>query len=177
MQTSDRVLARRYAQALFLSAAEHKQEEKVRQELLEAYKALAPRMHALKNPTIAPSEKKALTKKAAAGASSRTQHFLELLIDKQRMALLPVIVGDVGKLLDEGAGRVRAQVRSAVELSAEEQKALVQRLKRFSGKDVVLETKVDPELLGGVVVRMGDTVLDASLSGKLRQLAARLTEE
>lgn len=177
MNTSDRVLARRYAQALFLAAAEGGQQEKVRNELGEAYKALAPQLNILKSPTVAPKQKKELVAKAAPSLSSKTRSFLELLIDKKRVSLLPVIVGDLGKIADEGAGRVRAHIRSAAELSPAEVQALTDKLKRFSGKEVVAETKIDPELLGGVVVRMGDLVLDGSIQGKLKNLAAVLTEE
>ena len=177
MNASDRLLGRRYARALFLSAAESGGEDKVRSELSEAYKSLSGQMHLLKNPTIAPKDHKALIAKAAPNLSPKTKHFLELLIDKKRINLLPAIVGDLIRIADDSAGRVRAQVKSASELSQEELDALTQRLKKYSGKDVVAETKVDPELLGGVVVRMGDLVLDGSISGKLRNLAAALIEE
>ncbi|MBI4348146.1 MAG: ATP synthase F1 subunit delta [Elusimicrobia bacterium] len=177
MNTSDRTLSRRYAAALYLSAAESGWQDKVRSELSEAYKSLSGQLHILKNPTIAPKELKALVAKAAPNLSPKTRHFLELLIDKKRINLLPIIVGDVTRISDEKAGRVRAQVKSAAELSPQELEQLVVKLKKFSGKDVVAETKVDPELLGGVVVRMGDLVLDGSIQGKLRNLASALTEE
>ncbi|MCX5787206.1 MAG: ATP synthase F1 subunit delta [Elusimicrobia bacterium] len=177
MQASDRVLARRYAEAFYLSAQEGGEQEKARVELMDAYKALTPRLGALKNPTLPAREKKALVLAAAPGLSTRTRGFLDLLIDKKRIGVLPAVVGDVGRIVDEKAGRVRAQVRSAAELSPAELQTLAQRLKRFIGKDVVVEAKVDPELLGGVVVRMGDLVLDGSIQGKLRDLAAKLVEE
>lgn len=177
MNASDRTLARRYAQALYLSAAEGGGQDKVRSELAEAYKSLSGQMHLLKNPTIAPKDHKALVAKAAPNLSPKTRHFLELLIDKKRINLLPAIAGDLMRIADEGAGRVRAQVRSASELSQAELDTLLQRLRKFSGKDVVTETRADPELLGGVVVRMGDLVLDGSIQGRLRGLAAQLLEE
>lgn len=174
MNSSDRVVARRYAAALFEASAG--KGEQLRQELGDAYRRLAPSLETLKNPTVAPAAKKELAAKNAGGASERTLNFLKLLIDKKRMGLLPIIVSDFGRLLDENAGRVRAQVRSAAELGPQELDLLAKRLKAVAGKDVVVEAKVDPELLGGVVVRMGDTVLDGSIQGQLRQLKARLTE-
>lgn len=176
MNASDRALSRRYAAALYLSAAEGDGQDRVRSELSDAYKSLSEQMHILKNPTIAPKDLKALIAKSAPDLSPKTRHFLELLIDKKRINLLPSIVGDLIRICDEKAGRVRAQLRSAAELSGPELDSLVQRLKEFSGKDVVAETKVDPEVLGGVVVRMGDLVLDGSIQGKLRGLAAQLLE-
>ncbi len=177
MNASDRTLSRRYAMALYLSAAEGGGQDRVRSELAEAYKSLSGQMAVLKNPTISAKEHKALVAKTAPNLSPKTKHFLELLIDKKRINLLPAIAGDLMRIADEGAGRVRAQVRSASELSQPELDSLLQRLKKYSGKDVLAETKIDPELLGGVVVRMGDLVLDGSIAGKLRNLASALTEE
>lgn len=174
MQSSDRVVARRYAAALFLSAG--KGGDALRQELAEAYKHLGPKLELLKNPTIAPAAKKDLVAKAATGASAPVLNFLKLLVDKKRMGLLPAIVTDVAKLIDESTGKVRAQVRTAADLTPAELETLIKRLSKFTGKDVVVDVKTDPELLGGVVVRMGDTVLDGSIQGQLKALAARLIE-
>ena len=176
MQSSDRVLARRYAQALFLAAAENGQAGSVRQELSDAYRAVVGQLEALKSPRTGGAAKKELVRKAlGGGAPARVSHFFDLLIDKKRVGLLPHIVSDLGRIHDEHHGRVRAQVRAAAELSGADAERLAQRLKRFSGKDVTLEVRVDPELLGGLVVRMGDTVIDGSLQGKLRRLSQTLT--
>jgi F-type H+-transporting ATPase subunit delta len=80
-------------------------------------------------------------------------------------------------MLDAQRGTVRAHVRSAGRLGEAEQRRLTDDLRKFSGKEVILDVKESPELLGGVVVRMGDWVLDGSLQGKLRRLAAQLVEE
>lgn len=176
MQSSDRVLARRYAAALFLSASEKGQAASVRQELSDAYRAVVGQLEALKSPRTGVAAKKELVRKSlGAAVPARISHFFDLLIDKKRVGLLPHIVSDLGRIHDEHHGRVRAQVRAAAELSPAEADTLTQRLKRFSGKDVQLEVKVDPDLLGGLVVRMGDTVLDGSLQGKLKRLSQTLT--
>ncbi|MBI4423498.1 MAG: ATP synthase F1 subunit delta [Elusimicrobia bacterium] len=175
MQSSDRAVARRYAAAFFQSAGPGAG-EKLRQELAEAFRALGPKLDVLRMPTVAPNVKKELAATAAGGVSAQTLSFLKLLIDKKRIGLLPVIVADFGRLLDESAGRLRAQVRAASELSPAELETLAKKLRAFTGKDVVLEIKTDPELLGGAVVRMGDTVLDGSIQGQLKRLAARLIE-
>ncbi len=178
MQSSDRVLAKRYAQALFLSASDDKNgADALKQQLGEAFKALSPDLQVLKSPTLGAAAKKSLLRKKIGSAPPKIFHFMELLIDKKRVALLPLITSDLARIVDENAGRVRAQVRSAAELGAEDYKTLTRKLEKFSGKEVAAEVKVDPSLLGGVVVRMGDYVLDGSLLGKLRQLATRLAEE
>lgn len=177
MNASDRVLARRYAQALYLAAAEGGGQDKAHADLASAYMALASRLDFLKNPTVSSRDHKALVERIVPGRSPLIRHFLDLLIDKKRIALLPSIVADLQRVADERAGRVRAQIRSAAELSPEELDGLVRRLKKFSGKDVVAQARPAPELLGGAVVRMGDLVLDGSIQGGLKRLAARLVED
>lgn len=178
MQSSDRVLARRYAQAFFEAAASKKEEEAARKELAEAYKALLPRMEFYKHPMMGAAKQKSALKEALGkSAGPRTLRFFELLIEKKRFGLLPYIVNNFGKLLDEHQGVVRAHVRAASALSEAEQAQLQKRLAAFTGKKVAIETKIAPELLGGVVVRMGDWVLDGSLQGKLGRLKQEFTKE
>ncbi|MEK7657044.1 MAG: ATP synthase F1 subunit delta [Elusimicrobiota bacterium] len=179
MNLSDRVLARRYAMAFCLSAAGKgaaggEAEEKAVGELLRAAHSLQDEMPSLKDPRVSPAEKKALIKRALPDASARTLRFLDLLIDKKRFGLLPHVTGDLGRILDERKGTVRASARSAHDLAPAEAEALRARLAAFSGKSVVLDFKTDPELLAGAVVRMGDWVLDGSLAGQLRRLGESL---
>lgn len=177
MRASDRDLARRYVSALFQSARAGGDDERVRRELGEAYRLLAPHLKRFRNPAYGAAKQRAFLRATVGHAvSARTLRFLDLLMDKRRFYLLPATVGELGRLMDEHKGLVRAQVRYAGELGVKAAEALRMRLKAFSGKDVALEPRSAPELLGGVVVRMGDWVLDGSLQGKLRRLAARLTE-
>lgn len=176
MQGSDRVLARRYSHAFFQSAAQDQEEDQAFKELSEAYRALSNRMAAFNPMTGAARQKSLLKKELGSKASARTLHFLELLVDKKRFNLLPTIVFDTGRILDEKRGVIRAQVKAAAALTDQEKEALSRRLRKFSGKDVALDVKTDPGLLGGVVVRMGDWVLDGSIRGKLRKMARQLVE-
>lgn len=178
MQASDRILARRYAQALFEVGIEHKQEERIQQDLAETVKLLRDQMEIFKNPIVGALRQKTLLKNIVGlKISARTLKFLELLLDKKRFFLLPLAAMDYGTLLDTHRGVMRAQVRSAGKLGEPEQDRLRRDLKTFFGKDVALEVRESPELLGGMVVRVEDWVLDGSLQGKLRRLAAQLTEE
>lgn len=178
MQSSDRVLARRYAQAYFESAADRKEEEKARKELTEAYQAVLPRIDYYKHPMMgATKQKNSLKEALGPKAGPRTLRFLELLIEKKRFALLPYIVNNFGKLLDEHQGVMRAHVKTASDLSEAEKEKLAKKLAAFTGKSVAIETKIAPELLGGVVIRIGDWVLDGSLQGQLRRLKQEFTKE
>lgn len=175
MQLSDRVLARRYAAALYQSAAGAKEEEKVGADLSKAARALAANMGTFHHPRVSGADKKALLKKELGESVSKTVlRFLELLIEKKRFSLLPAMAGDYQRLWDEGRGIVHASVRSAAPLGELESKLLSQRLGAFLDKKVALDVKEDPELMAGVLVRVGDWVFDGSLKGKLRALGARL---
>lgn len=178
MQASDRILAHRYAKALFQGSLERKEESRVQQDLMDTLKLLRDQMEKFRNPLLGAARQKTLLKNlVGTKVSSTALRFFELLIDKKRFILLPWIAMEFGSLLDAHRGLVRAQVRAASKLGDKEIERLRGDLKKFSGKDVAVEVKEAPELLGGMVVRMGDWVLDGSLQGKLRRLAAQLVEE
>lgn len=175
MQISDRVLSRRYALALYLSAAERGEQEAVSAELARVYRALLDRMPAFKHPRASAAEKKALLRRAVGDAvSPRLLAFLDLLIDKKRFGLLPTMAQDLAAVHDERRGVVNASVRSAAELSPKDAEALRAALSKRAGRAVNIEVKVFPDLLAGVVVRMGDWVFDGSLKGRLKRLTAEL---
>jgi F-type H+-transporting ATPase subunit delta len=105
--------------------------------------------------------------------SKETQAFLDLLIDKQREEHLPAIITEFRVLCDVRRGIVNAHVTSAADISPAQEKLLQKELGRITGKDVRLSTAVDATLRGGLVVRVGDTVLDASLRRQLEILRER----
>ena len=178
MQASDRILAHRYAKALFQAGLERKEEARVQQDLADTLKLLREQLGKFRNPLLGAAKQKTLLKSlVGTKVSATTLRFLELLVDKKRFSLLPWITMEFGAMLDAQRGLVRAQVRSAAKLGDKELDRLKSDLKRFTGKDVAVEVKEAPELLGGMVVKMGDWVLDGSLQGQLRRLAAQLVEE
>ncbi len=171
MQASDRVLAGRYASALFQAAAAKGEEQKVQADLGSAHKLLLDAMSALRHPRVPPASKKKLVHDALAGkVGPTTLRFLDLLIDKKRFDLMIMISSVYAKLAADKRGAAKAQVRTAKPLSADEQKQLAAKLKNFSGKEIELDVKEDPELIGGITVKIGDWVLDSSLRGQLRRL-------
>ncbi|MFA5140163.1 MAG: ATP synthase F1 subunit delta [Elusimicrobiota bacterium] len=175
MTASDRILARRYAAALFLCATGAREEDRTAAELREAVRAVAPRMALFRHPKVPVSQKREMLRKELGDrVSGRTLRWLELLVEKKRFNLLPQAASDFAGLLDEARGTVRASVRSAFELDARQTQELSRRLEAFGGKKVLLSAGVDEGLLAGMVVRMGDWVLDSSLQGELRRLRERL---
>src|SRR3989338_1680360 len=178
MQSSDRVLAWRYARALFDSACEAREESRVHEDLSSAYGLILKCLPLLKHPRIdAADKKKKLDRALGKKVSVQTLRFLKLLIDKKRFELLPMIAANFGKQLAEKNNSAKAYVRASAPLSADADKKLKETLKNFAGKNIELEVKIDPEILGGVVVRLGDWVLDSSLRGKLRMLSKTLANE
>ncbi len=103
-------------------------------------------------------------------------NFLRLLVDKGRISFLPGICLDFQRLTEEHQGLLRAPVVSAVPLDADQEARLKRELDRITGKDVILEKRVDPSILGGVVVHLGDKIIDRSLRRGLRQLADTLVQ-
>lgn len=172
MQASDRVLAWRYSRALFMSACQAQTEDRIQNDLAGVYGLVFGHMPLLRHPRVPVPEKKRKLEQILSGKAEKlTVRFLKLLIDKKRFELLPLIAADFSKQLAEKNNQAKAMVRSAAALSPEAEKKLKEKLKNFIGKNVELEVKIDPEILGGVVVRLGDWVLDSSLRGRLRMLS------
>ena len=171
MQASDRVLAGRYAAALFQAASAKGDEQKVQTDLGSAHKLLLDAMSALRHPRVPPASKKKLVHDALDGkVGATTLTFLDLLVDKKRFDLMIMVSAVYAKLAAEKRGAAKAHVRTAAPLSAEAQKQLVEKLKKFTGKEIELDVKEDQELIGGITVKIGDWVLDSSLRGQLRRL-------
>ncbi|MFO0002631.1 MAG: ATP synthase F1 subunit delta [bacterium] len=108
------------------------------------------------------------------GLHPHVASFLRLLLDKDRFAALADIAREYRALADAEAGRVRATVTTAAELTPATRDAVANALVRSTGKKVVLETRVDPALLGGLVAQVGGRVYDASLRTRLERLQLSL---
>ena len=103
-----------------------------------------------------------------------TVNFIRLLIEKGRIDHLPKIREEFDRLQEEYQGNLRAQVKTAVPLSGEQESRLKSQLDRITGKNVEIEKQVDPAMLGGVVVHLGNKIIDGSLRQGLRQLEESL---
>ena len=130
-------------------------------------------------PAVPTSRKRAvLTKLAAeAGLAPMIRNFLCVILDHRRIAQLTEIRQAFETILDEQTGFVSAQVTSATALDDNQWKAIETELARMTGKQVRMHTKVDPELLGGVMAKVGSTVYDGSLRGQLEGMRHKLVSE
>ena len=168
-------LAGRYAVALFELAQEQ-----------DALDAVASDLHALRDlldgsadlarlirsPVLSREEQaRAVTAVGErAGFAPLTLQFLGLLAHKRRLFALPDVIEAYDAMLSEHRGEVGAEVVSAVPLSADQLESVERQLAAAAGQTVKLSTTVDPSLLGGLVVRVGSRMIDASIRTKLRQL-------
>lgn len=107
-------------------------------------------------------------------ASELFTNFLRVLARHDRLELLPAIFTESRTLNERRTGRRRVQVSTAKPLSSEDEQKIRNRLNESLPFDPILETKVKPELLGGLVIQVGDTVYDSSLRTRLKQLKDRL---
>ena len=114
---------------------------------------------------------------ARVGGSKIVRNFLFVVVDHQRMHILPEMITAFQQVIQQRQGIAEAQISSAVELNAAQKAEMEFTLERMTGKRVEAKFLLEPGLLGGAVVRVGDTVYDGSLRSRLNELRARLASE
>jgi len=172
-------IARRYAKALLLIGKEDGQTEIYREEL-NAFSELMEREGELNQALINPlydtgARKKVLEAVLAKLSLSKVMNaFLLLLFEKSRVSFLANINDFYQNLADELKGVARASLVSATELSSETIEKIRSSLSQKTGKDIVLECAQDSSLIGGIVTRIGDLVLDGSIKTQLLNMRESL---
>jgi len=170
-------LARRYSQALFKIASETSLDP-IDTDLRELTKLVEENeevKNTLLHPHISVSDKKAIMDKLLGEEfGATTRHFLYLLIDRKRESLLPFIQREFTKLADEARQVVEAKVASAIALSASQLDDLKQAIGRMTGKDVRIISEVRAELIGGILIQVGDSVMDGTIAHALQKMRVGL---
>lgn len=133
----------------------------------------------LSDPAVSREAKHAVIEKLAArlGASKIIRNFLFVVVDNRRTQHLPKIIETFQQVIRQRQGVAEASVQSATELNPTQKTQLLQTLERVTGKKIQATYSLDPALLGGAVVRIGDTIYDGSLKNQLNQMRARLAAE
>ena len=169
---------KRYAQALFQIAREHGTEELWLDGLRQAQQSLSepPVSTYLALPQVHLDQKDKVVQQVLADLAPYLSNLVRLLASRRSLALLPAVVQAYEALLDASRGRVRAVVTSAVPLAQGQQERLQQLLGEMLDKEVVLSARQDPAVVGGLVVRVGDRVIDGSTRTRLESLRRRLSE-
>lgn len=168
-------VAKRYAKALVEVATASNELDGVRQDLLAFAELLRDHRDLrqfVSNPSVSRRDAGEVIKDVTAAMNVRplTATFLRILLEGGRLAGLETILRAYELLVDEWLGRVKALVTSAAPMDADAQERLRRRLGEVTGKDVYLELRQDPTLLGGVVTQIGSRVFDGSLKTQLARL-------
>ncbi len=131
----------------------------------------------LSSPSINPKRKRAVIEKVSDRMELPrfVRNFLFVLSDHRRLPLVREVSDIAFSVLDERLGFLRADLTSAAPLSDEEQRQIAEKLQGMTGKQIRIEVKVDPDLIGGIVARVGSTVYDGSVRGRLDALDERLS--
>jgi F-type H+-transporting ATPase subunit delta len=171
-------VARSYAEAL-LDLAVADGEPQLYAGLLQQFVGLLetePEIRAfLETPRIEPDEKKRVISEVFAGKiPDRLLRFLLVVIDKRRQRLLPSIAAEFSDLVDEHSGRVRVEITTAAEPDEALQAELSRRLGQVFEREVLARYRVNPRIIGGIIVRVGDRILDGSIRHRLQMLRRSL---
>jgi ATP synthase F1 delta subunit len=162
-----------YARSLFEVAQEQKKLETVRDQLGEFADALDENRELqvfFFSPYFSTQEKKDGLKKAVSGTEDIFENFLELLIEKHRMPAVFRVRRELDRLWEQENQLLPVEVTSAIELDKQTVKQIGDRIGEQTGQKVELSAKVEPDILGGIVVRVGNSIIDASIRARLEQL-------
>lgn len=174
---SEERVARVYAQALFDAARDAGAVAQVGRELgdfIAALAASAPLRTVLADPQIAADAKRRVLAEVTRGAQPLLTATLHLMLERGRFAAVPALPEAYDALAVVEEGVVEVEVVSAVELQPETEKKIAARVREATGRRVELARRVDPSILGGLVLRIGDVIVDGSVKARIRQLSRRL---
>lgn len=163
-------IARRYSGALFQAAGESGSLASVETDFSRMSEFLKPHsglFSLISNPLVSNEEKKAVFGKAFPTLNPLTSRFIGMIIEKKREHQLPEIITQFFALSDEKNGIARAAVTTAIDLSPEQEKRLMTEINKLTGKNVILTKHLNPEIKGGMVLRIGDTVYNTSITHRL----------
>jgi F-type H+-transporting ATPase subunit delta len=145
----------------------------------EAYAESSELRNFLASPAVDREGKHGVIEKLVArlGASKIIRNFLFVIADHGRMQILPEIVDSFQEVIRERQGIAEAEIFSAIELSAAQKAEFAFTLERMTGQRVEPKYSLDPSLLGGAVVRIGDAIYDGSVRNRLNEMRSKLTGE
>ncbi len=164
-------LATKYAQAVYELAAEKNMLDQVEKQLqliestIQSYSDLATFIY---HPRVLGKAKKEMIRKIfSEEVANFVLTFLLLLVDKRRETILPAIIREYVKLANDARNIMEAEVTTAMPLAQEQHAALSKKLSVVTGKTIILKTQIDKTIIGGVIVKIGDKLMDGSV---VRQL-------
>jgi ATP synthase F1 delta subunit len=166
-------IAQVYSRSLFEVAKEQGKLDEVREQLGQIADAISENRDLqvfFFSPYLSTEEKKEGLHKALEGADETLLNFLELLVEKHRMPAIFRIRRQFDELWEEENRRLPVTVTSAIDLDESTVRQIGDAIGEQTGRSIELTSKVDPDILGGIVVRVGNSILDASIRNRLEQL-------
>jgi F-type H+-transporting ATPase subunit delta len=167
------VVHRTYARALFDAAKEQGRLREVREELADFVAATqeVPELATLlENPEVDRRAKRAALEELLAGGDETVRNFLLLLVEKNRIADLPEFAREFERLVAEEERRLEVEIVTAVELTDDEAREIVAQIEQAAGRKLEATRRVEPDLIGGLVLQIGSLRVDASVRNRLRKL-------
>lgn len=181
--TKDLLAAQRYAQALFELSHEQGEDEYVEAQLealSASFKAEPGTERFLLNPALGKAEKRRIVQRLFAGSRPKADEllvkFLLLLFGKNRFYLIHDVAASFRSIADLSQGQGIVEIRSAAPLDEGRRSAIVSRMEKITGKKMVVRSQVDAAILGGVVVKVGNKVIDDSVRTKISDFRKELTK-
>jgi len=173
-------VAHKYAHALFLSVRSHQTVDAVYDQmggLKQIVEGDEQLVRFLKSPKVTETNKLELLHSAFAGHVDRiVLEFLDLLVEKKRIAFLPEIIDEFDRMVEAAKGIARVTVITAVKLNDTEQAAMREKMQAKTKLKVILEEKVDPRIIGGVIAIFHDQIIDGSVRHGLELVEDRLSQ-
>jgi F-type H+-transporting ATPase subunit delta len=170
-------VAKRYAEALFLEAEENKKIVNVLKELNLIIKFFDdnPKVYeVLFHPLTSKKMKEEIVKDVTRNCEDEVKSFIKILLKRKRLDIIPSIRDEFLKLKDKKDGILRGKIISIVELKDKEQKKIITILEKILKKKLILNFETHKDILGGLWIKVGNKVIDASIRGSLKELKEKL---
>jgi F-type H+-transporting ATPase subunit delta len=172
-------LAQVYARSLFAVAREQEKIDELREQLGQFADAMAEHREMaifFFSPYFSTAEKQDALERALEGADTALENFLRLLIDNHRMPVIYRIRAEYERLWELENRTLPVQITSAIALDEQTTQSLGQTISERAERKVKLATRVDPDILGGIIIRVGNSILDASIRTRLEQLRRHVAQ-
>ena len=168
--------AKRYAQAVFQLAQERDALDAWLGQLVSTVESLSDRelLGYLEAPKVRLSEKVAALERSLSGVDPLLRNLAGLLVQRDTLRLIPRVALEYQRLLDAHHGRERAEVLTAVPVEEQQERGIQEHLADLVSKQVILTARVEPSIVGGMVARIGDRIIDGSTRTRLQELRKSL---
>ncbi len=176
----DELILQKYTRALFEVAEEFKALKQVESDLKrvdETFEKLPELKEYIVSPQVEWKQKLEIARTLGKGLSKYTANFIQLTMEKERQAILPEVYQEFHRMMELREKRTQALITTAVPIQEEVRKLLRERLKAMFEGDIIFQDEVDPDIIGGLKVQIGYTVIDGTIKRKLEEMGRALARD